>query len=239
MVSIVQAILYKLKTGVQWRYLPMAAFFGDEQYSWSSVYHHFSKWSKMGAWDNLWLELLEQNKSELDMSNVELDGSHTPCKRGGEAVGYQGRKKSKTTNMLFLTDCKGQPLACSNPIAGNHNDAFKLEATFQSMLSTLEEATVPVEGLFLNADSGFDTTNFRQYCESREIITNIARNKRNKKQVDDEDLLDELLYSNRFVVERTNAWLDAFKTLLVRFETNDVHWKAWHMIAFAVILLRL
>ena len=69
----------------------------------------------------------ELNKRYLDMSSVQLDGSHTPVKRGGIAVAYQGRKKAKTTNMLFLTDQQGIPLACSQPVAGNHNDLFEIE----------------------------------------------------------------------------------------------------------------
>lgn len=39
------------------------------------------------------------------------------------------------------------------------------------------------------------------------------------------------------IVERTNARLNAFKAILVRFETN-VHWKALNRMAFCVILLR-
>jgi hypothetical protein len=40
-------------------------------------------------------------------------GRQPPAWRGGEQVAYQGRKKRKTTNMLFLTDSQGIPLACS------------------------------------------------------------------------------------------------------------------------------
>ncbi|NAW49930.1 hypothetical protein GNY06_00465 [Elizabethkingia argentiflava] len=36
------------------------------------------------------------------MSSVQLDGSHTPSRMGGEKLGYQGRKKAKTTNSIFL-----------------------------------------------------------------------------------------------------------------------------------------
>ncbi|MEZ5196713.1 MAG: hypothetical protein R2764_10015 [Bacteroidales bacterium] len=36
----------------------------------------------------------------------------------------------------------------------------------------------------------------------------------------------------------TNAWLDAFKAILIRFETNKIHWKALNILAFCVILLR-
>ena len=70
------------------------------------------------------------------MSSVQLDGTHTPAKRGGEAVAYQGRKKCKTSNMLILSDSKGIPIACSDPVAGNHNDAFNLTQNFDGMVAS-------------------------------------------------------------------------------------------------------
>lgn len=40
----------------------------------------------------------------MDLSSSDLDGSHTKALKGGEQVGYQGRKKRKTTKTLYLTD---------------------------------------------------------------------------------------------------------------------------------------
>lgn len=170
------------------------------------------------------------------MSSVQLDGTHTPAKRGGEAVAYQGRKKCKTSNMLILSDSKGIPIACSDPIAGNHNDAFELTKNFDGMVTSLQQSNISVEGLFLNADAGFDTIPFRNCLFKYDIFDNIDNNKRNGKN--DVSFLDEALYKERFVVERTNAWLDAFKAILVRFETKKLHWKALNIIAFCIILLR-
>jgi len=172
------------------------------------------------------------------MSSVQLDGSHTPAKRGGEAVGYQNRKKSKTTNSLFLTDKQGIPVAISEPISGNHNDLFDIEFFFKKMLADLEQSEIEINGLFLNADAGFDSEGFRELCFSNEIIANIDFNKRNSKSLDNQPLLDDELYKERFSVERTNAWIDAFKALLVRFETKSQTWMSLHQIAFALILLR-
>ena len=170
------------------------------------------------------------------MSSIQLDGSHTSAKRGGESVAYQGRKRAKTTNMLILTDCNGIPLSCSEPIAGNHNDAYNLTETMAQMLSNIRQSNIYTEGLFLNADAGFDVENFRSFCMRNEIIGNIALNHRNGTDFD--HLFDSLLYKKRFVIERTNAWLDAFKALLIRFETKDIFWKALHLLAFAIVLLR-
>lgn len=221
--QVIAAILHRLKTGCQWRELPMKQFFSVD-YKWQAVYYHFRRWSGDGSWDRLWQKLLKKHKNKLDLSSIQLDGSHTPVKRGGEKVGYQGIKKCKTTNLLILSDSKGIPLACSNLIAGHHHDAYQLVATTTPMFDTIESADIPTEGLFLNADSGFDQTAFRRYCDTKEIVHNIVQNPRNGSGAD--YLFDEMLYQCRFVIERTNAWLDAFKALLVRFETKQNHWRA-------------
>lgn len=232
--QVIKAILHKLKIGCQWRELPMKQFFRTG-YKYGSVYHHFQKWSKDFSWERMWIELLKKHKTLLDMSSVQLDGTHTPSKRGSQAVDYQARKKCKTRNMLILTDSQGIPIAASDPIAGNHNDAYELKEYVKTMLENIEKSDINTDGLFLNADAGFDTKEFREYCVSKDIV-NIAINPRNGKN--EGNLFDELLYKYRFVIERTNAWLDAFKTLLVRFETNQIHWKALHFTAFTVILSR-
>jgi len=206
------------------------------KYRWQSVYYHFQKWCKDGSLERVWAIVLEKHNSLLDMSSVQLDGTHTPTKRGGQAVGYQGRKKSKTSNMLILTDSQGIPLACSEPTSGNHNDAYELEKTVGKMLNNIQSSNINTDGLFLNADAGFDTEGFRNFCYKNDIIDNIDKNKRNGNEND--HLFDDLLYKCRFVVERTNAWLDAFKAILVRFETNKIHWKSLNLLAFCVILLR-
>jgi transposase len=233
--QVVEAILYRLKTGCQWRQLPMRQFF-RVSYNWQSVYHHFQKWCKDGTWERVWTIILEKYRHKLDMSSVQLDGTHTPTKRGGEAVGYQGRKKSKTSNMLILTDSQGIPLICSDPVSGDHNDAYDLENTVDKMLKKIQSSNISTDGLFLNADAGFDVEGFLAFFYWNDIIDNIDKNKRNGSE--SEHLFDSLLYKCRFVVERTNAWLDAFKAILVRFETNKIHWKSLNILAFCVILLR-
>ena len=50
----------------------------------------------------MWTELLRINKVNLDLSSIQLDGSHTPVKRGGEAIRYQYRKKIKNNKRLIF-----------------------------------------------------------------------------------------------------------------------------------------
>ena len=113
--EVINGILYKLKTGIQWHMLPVKSLFSDVVLSYKTLFYHFRKWCKNGEWKYMWTNLLKKYRSKLDMSSVDLDGSHTRATKGGESVGYQGRKKSKTTNALYLTDRQGLPLACLFP----------------------------------------------------------------------------------------------------------------------------
>lgn len=238
---IVQAIIYKLKTGCQWRELPMRPFSPKVSISCKTVFYHYNKWSQDGSLARLWDALLGLHKSHLDLSCVQLDGSQTPAKRGGEAVGYQDRKKCKTTNALFLTDNQGLPVAISMPVSGNHHDVFEVEKSLPKMLSDLQRVGIATEGLFMNADAGFDCEKVQEICEQAEIFPNIKPNKRNTKEVqmtDNQYIFDELLYMHRYCVERTNAWLDGFKNLALRYETKNKNWLAWHFLAFSIILIR-
>jgi len=236
---IIKAILYKLKTGVQWHNLPMRQFFGFTRYSWQSVYYHFNKWSQTGVWEMCYMKLVSDYKSKLDLSTLNFDGSHTPAKRGGEAVGYQGRKKCKTSNILIMTDNQGVPVGWSKPISGEHHDSFELRKTTSQIFDQIESIGIDLNGLFLNADAGFDVKDFRLLCEQKHIIANIDFNKRkNKTNHNDDYLLDNELYRERFSVEQLNAWVDGFKSLRIRYETKSSNWIALHCLAFSVIFLR-
>lgn len=79
LVEIVNAILYKLKTGVQWNQLPVKALFSQVCLSWQSVYHHYRKWCLWGTWKHCWIKLLKRHRDRLDLSSVDIDGSHTPA----------------------------------------------------------------------------------------------------------------------------------------------------------------
>ena len=65
----------------------------------------------------------------------------------------------------------------------------------------------------------------------------MAFNKRSGTQRDNE-LLDELLYKERYSIERTNAWMDSYRSVLNRFDTTQTSWEGWNYIAFILIFLK-
>ena len=68
--QIVMLILYRLKTGCQWRHLPIKEVFTHEALTWQGVFYHYNKWSKQGCWKTIWVELLKANPAQLDLSCV-------------------------------------------------------------------------------------------------------------------------------------------------------------------------
>ncbi|NML69072.1 transposase [Chryseobacterium sp. RP-3-3] len=89
----------------------------------------------------------------------------------------------------------------------------------------------------MNADAGFDFVDLLLACEQKEIIPNIAYNKRNNSQYT-ERILDNKLYREQYSIERTKAWMDSCRTILNRFETTVSSWIGFNFIAFIIIAIK-
>ena len=105
------------------------------------------------------------------------------------------------------------------------------------MFADIKDSSLSVSGLFLNADAGFDSAQFRLDCHRQGVFPNVAFNKRRGMRRDDE-LLDELLYKERYSIERTNAWMDSYRSGLNRFDTTQTSWEGWNYIALILIFLK-
>ncbi len=85
----------------------------------------------------------------------------------------------------------------TTPVAGNNHDLYDIENKLEEIFTGLEKADIPVDGLFINADGGFDAEIFRNTCFKYGVIANVDFNSRNGDTHDD-DLLDDLLYKERY-----------------------------------------
>ena len=179
-------------------------------------------------------------KDSLNLSELNLDGTHAIAKKGGESVAYQGRKKAKTTNILPITDAHGYILATTDLMAGNHNDAFNLKPHLQTAFKTMKQLGLPIAGAYFNADKAFDTKAARKTCFNHGLIPNMVENKRNRKgnKRGRQRLFNADVYKRRFTCERSFAWIDKFRALLLRFDRRDAYYLGGHHIAFAMINLR-
>ncbi len=174
----------------------------------------------------------------LNLSELNLDGSHAIAKKGGESVAYQRRKKAKTTNILPVTDAQGYIIASTALVAGNHNDAFNLKEHLQCAFKAMKRLGLHIQGAY--ADSAFDTKEARKVCFNYGLIPNMAENKRSRKRakLGRKRIFCDEVYKHRFVSERSFAWIDKFRALLSRYDRRDAYFLGGHHIAFAMINLR-
>jgi len=236
-------ILYRLHTGCQWERLPISPDQDDpekREISYHAVYYHFRKWSRDGSLEKVWQGSIMTIANDLNLSELNLDGSHAIAKKGGQSVAYQGRKKAKTTNILPITDGHGYIIASTGLLAGNHNDAYNLKLHLQAAFKSLKHLGLDIVGAYFNGDKAFDTKAARKTCFNHGLIPNIDENKRNRKgsKRGRKRLFALDVYKRRFTSERSFAWIDKFRALLLRFDRLDVYFLGAHFIAFAMINLR-
>jgi len=86
--EIIIAILYKLKTGVQWNQLPIKPLFQGYPWAGNLSSTHYRKWCCSGSCKGYWMKFLHGATEDMNLSNVDLDGSHTPAIRGRASVEY-------------------------------------------------------------------------------------------------------------------------------------------------------
>ncbi len=92
-------VLYKLHTSCQWEELPIERdAVGRPVMSWQVPRYHFYKWSRDGSLQRLYEAGILTIKDELDLSEINLDGSHTTAKKGAKVSPIKdGRKQRPAT----------------------------------------------------------------------------------------------------------------------------------------------
>ena len=63
----------KLKTGIQWRFLPIKQLFSGYIPSYKTIFGHYRKWCKEEGWRTCWIAILKKNKSKLNLSSCDFD----------------------------------------------------------------------------------------------------------------------------------------------------------------------
>jgi len=59
--------------------LPVESLFSEIVLSYKTVHKHYQKWCKNDEWRSCWIKLLSRNKDKIDLSNGDIDGSHSPA----------------------------------------------------------------------------------------------------------------------------------------------------------------
>jgi transposase len=110
----------------------------------------------------------------------------------------------------------------------------------QALKTVAKEVGLALKGAYLNLDGGFDSARNRKCIFNAGLIPNIKENPRNRKRPKRgrKRLFNATIHALRLCVERTFAWEDKFKRLLLRFERIQQRHYGMKLLAYTLINLR-
>ena len=94
--QIFNSVLYVLHTGCQWEETPIRRGADNQpEMSWQVPRYHFYKWSKDGSFERLFQAGILKIRYELNMSILNLDGSHSAAKKGVKRLPIRVARRQK------------------------------------------------------------------------------------------------------------------------------------------------
>jgi len=209
---VVCAIIYRLRSGCQWRALPSV--FGPA----STVHGWFQKLNKSGMWRDLWL----QTSALLSHPDpLFMDASIIKSPLGGDLTGpspvHRGRLGCKRS---LLTDATGIPLAID--LAGaNRHDSKLVEATLAASILPLKQHLIVCDKGYLGASVARAVRNNGATINLPDPMPGGSR------------LCEAQGQKLRWRIERTFAWINNWRALATRYERrSDNYLGMLHLWAF-------
>jgi putative transposase len=201
--AVVNAILYVLRTGCQWAYLP------HEYPNFNSVYYHYHKWCRNETWEDIntaLRDLVRQaagRKAQPSLAIVDSQSVRT-TEVGGEH-GFDGAKKVNGRKRHLLVDTMGNVLTVvvhAANIGERAGAKLVLERVPDTLWQRLER---------ILADSGYDGQEFAAWVQEQYgVVLEITSRPTGRQGF--------VLVPMRWVVERSFAWLGRYRRLSKDFE---------------------
>jgi putative transposase len=228
---IFDGLIYVLRTGCQWRALPRGEYAPK-----STVWGRFKQWVEAGVFEQAWSLVLEYYDRELgiDWKWQALDGVITKAPLGGEATGPSPVDRAKSgTKRSVLSDGRGAPLAVVVAGANAPDQTLALETLDSTAVERPEKVVYRLHHLSL--DAGYNYDEVIAGVLERDYILHLRPPASATLAVAPEKQYP----ARRWVVERTHAWHNKFRRLLVRWERKLDHYYALIDLASVLIIWRL
>ncbi|MCL5962550.1 MAG: IS5 family transposase [Chloroflexi bacterium] len=188
--------------------------------------NHFSV-----LWEHV-LALLNKYK-KVDTKLLCLDGTLVPSFNFRERTSFSGKHKAMGVKVSTLVDGNGIPIAATIAPGSWHDMAIAVQ-TIENIRTSAN-----LYGSMLLADKGYDSLEFRSYLDFKGLQFNIP--KRSCTSIGkclNLYRFHPVLAKQRFVTERTNAWLKSFKRLHFRFDRSTYSFECFLYLAIIVICVR-
>src|SRR5712691_4045754 len=107
----------------------------------------------------------------------------------------------------------------------------------KALKQVAKQVGLELRDAYLHLDGGFDSAHNRKCIFNAGLIPNITENPRNRKTTKRgrKRFFNEAMHALRMHVERTFAWEDKFKRLLLRFERIQQRHYGMKLLAYTLI----
>lgn len=224
------AIVYVLRTGIQWNALPR------ERGASTTVYSRFRLWEKQGLFRQLWQNGLQEYDElvGLDWEWQSLDGVMTKAPLGGGATGPNPTDRAKRgTKRSQLCEGHGLPLAVTVDGANVHDTRLVAPTLDAIVIARPEPSEETPQHLCLDAAYLGERT--QEVIDQHQYIAHIRPIGEDRAQARSSDPTKK---PRRWVVERLHSWLNRSRRLLVRWEKYPQTYEAFLHLACALLCFR-
>lgn len=235
--DLLPGILRVLRSGCRWRDLNLPGYPDG-----STHWRRLRLWRKGQNFRFLWRKLLhlleEKTNNEVgeQVKRLNIDGTLLQSFAFREKSGYSGKHRRVGVKASIVVDGTGLPLAVTLA-RGNIHDVSLAEGTLERMVRSSRYI-----GASLAADKGYDSRKFRRFAFHNGIKPNIPKRSCTKTGKGPYAFhmysYDADIGKQRFIVERTNAWLKSFRRLRNRFDYQTASFEAFLYLAIIIICVR-
>lgn len=233
--QMLNAMLYRLHTGLPWRDL-------HERYGpWETVYSRYRRWCRSGLWDRI-LATLQRDldaAGKIEWTLWCIDGSSVRAHKA--AAGAAGRGKNLPphepadhvlgrsrggfgTKLHLVTDGGGLPLAVKVS-AGQASEALYVEPVLDAVRIARPRGAPRRRPERVAADRAYSHRRIRCWLRARNIRAVIPeRRDQIEHRCGRPPAFDRDCYRRRNVIERCVGWLKEARAVATRYEKLAVHY---------------
>ncbi len=222
-----EAIVYVLRTGIQWNALPR------ELGASSTVHDRFQEWERAGFFQALWQAGLSEYDDLIGIhwEWQAADGVLTKAPFANAGTGANPTDRGKRgTKRSRLPDGAGIPLALV-VAAANRHDVKLLSATLDGLVISRPEPTAE-QPQHLCLDAAYDSTPVYQELLARQYQPHVRSRGEEKREKE----IIPGYRARRWVVERSHSWINRSRRLLVRWEKKVQNYLAFLHLACAQLI---
>lgn len=230
LVAIINAILYVIYTGCQWEAIDNLIFNGYIVKC-KTVYYHFNRWAKLGCFKKIF-----ESSQTIPDDIIILDSTYIESSLDCTTTKYSGYKHKNSTKFQCFSTPNNKVIDIVDFSSGNNNDLNSIKS-YENFFIKIQDQ-IKDKKIYLLADSGYDSKEFKNLCHKYNLIAVIGINNRNSKVKKSMDEINSLIYKTRYKIEKVFAWVKSFKAIKLRNDIKNFTWNSKVFFSFFLINMK-